>query len=573
MNNISTLFKQYLISFKDNYPEAASTVNDMGFHKKYFMDQITVQHWLSQIYVIDKVLNNVSKNIKILDLGTQFGILPHFLKSIEFTNVDYTNSFKEAGNDLQDLQLCWDKLLDSPPINLHISPQEDFTLPKKYDIILCTYTNMLWRHDKILKISNHSLDHSCYSFLPNGKIDTFFTPYSKLDIQYFFKNLQKYLTISGKAAIGIFPFPYYMPSFEDELDFLNHYEIVTFRSNYENIFHKIYPEAYPKGAYQWKSDNKGIEASKGYHDYVIINNPNNASHQYYIAGNRGLVGSNYSKFKKHDIDGGNTSIVDYTDIDQTRNAISSPTHVIINAATVGGLLEDMEKSFELLIRNLKIQNNLFEVCAEKNIPRVLLQGSTCSYPEFGNQPFTESQLFQGKPYDAYLTTALPKLVGMYQCIAHNKQYDTKWRIAINSNLFGPGDRTGKYAHFVGALMQKILIANRLNQKTIEIWGSGNQSRDFLYIKDAIPAMDLILNNDKYDIVNVARGIEITIKELVETLIKVTSFKGNVYYNTKKPEGIKNRAIDNSRLKTLGWEPKYSLEDALAETYNWYYDNT
>jgi GDP-L-fucose synthase len=225
------------------------------------------------------------------------------------------------------------------------------------------------------------------------------------------------------------------------------------------------------------------------------------------------------------------------------------------------------------MRNLDIQNNIFKICAEAGVQRVLLQGSTCSYPELGEQPFQETQLFDGKPYDGYLTTALPKLVGMYQCRASNDKRKTKWRTAINTNLFGPGDRTGEYAHAVGALMQKFVNAIQLNCQEIEVWGSGNQSRDILYIKDAICAMDIILKNDRYDTVNVASGVEITIKELVEHLIHISNYKGKIWYNTDKPEGVKNRAIDNSRLKNLGWEPKYTLEDALAETYQWYYDNT
>lgn len=295
--------------------------------------------------------------------------------------------------------------------------------------------------------------------------------------------------------------------------------------------------------------------------------------KYYYAGNRGLVGSNYAK--KITGSGGNTNTVDYTDYAQTLKHItdSNPTHVIINAATVGGLQEDLDRSFELMLRNLKIQNNLFEVCAKLNIDRVLLQGSTCSYPEFGKQPFVEEQLLTGKPYDGYLTTALPKLVGMYQCMASNDKRQTNWRTAICTNMFGPGDRVGVHAHVIGALMQKFVDAIKYNHTKIEIWGSGNQSRDILYIEDAVNAMDLILNNDKYNNVNVASGKEVTIREIAETLVAVSGFKGNLWFNTERPEGIKNRSIDNSKLKNLGWQQTFTLQEAFEKTYKWYYDNT
>jgi GDP-L-fucose synthase len=301
--------------------------------------------------------------------------------------------------------------------------------------------------------------------------------------------------------------------------------------------------------------------------------------KYYIAGNRGLVGTHYSNVVSNSM-GGNTDLVDYSDPASTIEEFKRlgrtyglPTHVIINAATVGGLQEDLDKSYELMIRNLTIQNNIFDVCSEFGIDRVLLQGSTCSYPAEGSQPYNEDQLMDGEPHKTYLPTAMPKLMGMYQCRAKNEKAGTHWHTAINSNMFGPMDRTGEHAHVIGALMQKFVTAVKEDWTEIEIWGSGNQSRDLIYIKDAINAMDIILNNNKYDTVNVASGEETSIRALAETLKEISGFKGRLWYNTDRPEGIKNRAIDNSRLKELGWRPRYSLKAGLAETYEWYYDNT
>jgi len=301
--------------------------------------------------------------------------------------------------------------------------------------------------------------------------------------------------------------------------------------------------------------------------------------KYYIAGNRGLVGTHYSNVVSNSL-GGNTDLVDYSDPTSTNEEFKRlektyglPTHVIINAATVGGLQEDLDFSYELMIKNLTIQNNIFNVCSDFGIDRVLLQGSTCSYPAEGSQPYTEDQLMNGEPYKTYLPTAMPKLMGMYQCRAKNEKAGTHWRTAINSNMFGPNDRTGEHAHVIGALMQKFVTAVKEDWTEIEIWGSGNQSRDLIYIKDAISAMDIILNNNKYDTVNVASGVETSIRTLAETLKDISGFTGRLWYNTDRPEGIKNRAIDNSKLKELGWTPKYTLEEALTETYGWYYDNT
>lgn len=294
---------------------------------------------------------------------------------------------------------------------------------------------------------------------------------------------------------------------------------------------------------------------------------------YYIAGNRGLVGKHYMELHT-DARGGNTSTTDYSHYTSTLTHMSNglkPTHVVINAATVGGLQEDLDRSFELLMRNLDIQNNLFKVCAEMGVQRVLLQGSTCSYPEHGEQPFTEEQLMSGKPFDGYMTTALPKLVGMYQCRASNEKRGTSWRTAICTNMFGPGDRTGEHAHVIGALMQKFVDAVKNDHTEIEIWGTGNQSRDILYIKDAVRAMDIILNNNKFDTVNVASATEITIREIAETIKQISGFSGRLWYNTNRPEGIKNRSISNNLLVQLGWQPEYTVQEALVETYEWYYN--
>ena len=291
--------------------------------------------------------------------------------------------------------------------------------------------------------------------------------------------------------------------------------------------------------------------------------------RYYYAGNRGLVGKAYNQLMPGE--GGNTDTIDYTNYEQTLQHLRqhNPTHVIINAATVGGLQEDIDKSFELLLTNLKIQNNIFEACAKLNIDRVLLQGSTCSYPEDGPQPFMELQLMTGKPYEGYLTTALPKLVGMYQCNASNEKRGTNWRTAICTNMFGPGDRTGEHAHVVGALMQKFVDAVKNEYTEIEIWGTGKQSRDILYIKDAVRAMDIVLNNNSHQVVNIASGTETTIQELAETLKAISGYTGRLWYNHNRPEGISKRSINNTRLINLGWRPRTPLYDALQETYEWY----
>lgn len=289
--------------------------------------------------------------------------------------------------------------------------------------------------------------------------------------------------------------------------------------------------------------------------------------KWFLAGNRGLVGTNFSN--TYSCTGVNTSTCNLEKYNETLYALykENPTHVMINAATVGGIMDDIKYPFDIYIRNMTKQNNIFKACKELNIKNVLLQGSTCSYPATEDK-FIEEDLFKGKPHESYLSSALIKLIGLEQCRAANKLYNFNWKTAVLTNLFGPYDKVGEIAHATGAIMEKFVNNNGI----IEIWGSGKQERDFLYVKDAITAFDLIMDSN-YDAVNVASGATTSISELVDMLIKISGFKGKINYNTSMPEGISKRGMSIKRLQSLGWKPKYTLEDALAETYQWYYDNT
>ena len=297
---------------------------------------------------------------------------------------------------------------------------------------------------------------------------------------------------------------------------------------------------------------------------------------YYLAGDRGLVGTNYKKLIGN-CKGDNTStlnLMKYDDINKKLKTVA-PTHVIINAASAGGLLDDIDNGFSLMTDNMMIQNNVLKACAENDINRVLLQGSACMFSSDSDQPFSEESLENDMslPDEIYAPTAIPKLFGMLQCSIHNKTIGSNWKTAINTNLFGPGDRIGEYSHVVGALMYKFIMAIKNEMSYVEIWGDGSQTRDILFITDAITAMDIIINNDKYDVVNVASGTSISIKELSYMIKKISNFRGSISFNENKPTGIMKRELDISRLTELGWSPKVNLVDALEETFDWYMNET
>lgn len=294
---------------------------------------------------------------------------------------------------------------------------------------------------------------------------------------------------------------------------------------------------------------------------------------YYIAGNRGLVGTNYSNRISNSV-GGNTSNCDYTDLSSTDTHIAAQpiTHLILNAATVGGLQDDIDNAFNIYLTNLSIQNNILKTASKYNIDRLLFQSSACAYPDYANHPFEEQELLSSPPNSIYLPTALPKITGMHQCIAHNNQKGTHWTTAVCSNMYGPYDRTGEKAHVIGALMKKFIDAVKNNIQSIEIWGDGTQLRDYIYIDDAVTAMELIINNNEYDVVNVATGTSTSISNIVNMLVSISNYSGSIIYNTYKPQGSKAKLINNKKLKNLGWQPTVDMYEGLVKTYRWYYDN-
>jgi GDP-L-fucose synthase len=296
---------------------------------------------------------------------------------------------------------------------------------------------------------------------------------------------------------------------------------------------------------------------------------------YYIAGNRGLIGTQMMKHFDN-CQGGNTTTVDYKNSVATTHHVNEyiVTHMVINAASFGGIQSDLDSNFRAYGNNMAIQNNLFNAAHDNQINRVLLQGSGCSYPDNGTTQFhKEDDLMTGKPHLAYMPTAMCKLMGMEQVRAHNADFGTRWTTAINTNIFGPGERGGKHAHVIGALIEKFYNAVTHDHKQIEIWGSGHQTRDLLYVEDAVPAYDLIINNDEFDTVNVSYGDAVSIADIANHLKSISGYTGELWFNTDRPEGVLRRHMDNSRLRSLGWAPKFTIEDALTTTYKDYIVNT
>jgi len=232
-------------NFKNEYKEIYECRNSMDIHKEVFEGAMSDSDWKNHGHIMNSIgMTDAPKDTSILDMGTQYGLIPHFLSSIGFTDVSYTNSDIEASTSVADLQVVWDKLeiqnADNTPMpfQLHINPQEEFTLPKKYDIILCTETNILWKSDKVLEFHKGILNRGHFVFDSDNIAHSFFTPYSAKDLSYFIDNIKKYLNDGGVAVIQPYPFPYHLESFEKELEMLEvHSSIVWDKfSNLNDFF-------------------------------------------------------------------------------------------------------------------------------------------------------------------------------------------------------------------------------------------------------------------------------------------------------------------------------------------------
>ena len=251
-----------------------------------------------------------------------------------------------------------------------------------------------------------------------------------------------------------------------------------------------------------------------------------------------------------------------------------PAVVIDAAAKVGGILANYEQPVEFLLQNLTIQNNLIEAAADFDTRKLLFLGSSCIYPKMAPQPINEDALFSGPlepTNDAY---ALAKIAGIKLCQAYARQYGKNFISAMPTNLYGPNDNYDLHnSHVLPALIRKVHEAKLAGANSIHVWGSGNPRREFLHTDDLADASLFLLNRyDQPELVNVGCGEDVTIRELAETVCDVLGFDGSLEFDTSKPDGTPRKLLDISKIKALGWGPKISLREGIADAYQWFTAN-
>jgi GDP-L-fucose synthase len=248
-----------------------------------------------------------------------------------------------------------------------------------------------------------------------------------------------------------------------------------------------------------------------------------------------------------------------------------PKYVFLAAAKVGGIYANNTYPAEFIYENLVMQSNIIHQSYLNGVEKLIFLGSSCIYPKDSKQPMKEEYLLTGALESTNEPYAIAKIAGIKMCQSYNRQYETNFMSVMPTNLFGPNDNFDLLnSHVLPALIRKFHEAKYNNHESVEIWGSGSPRREFLYVDDLAEACIYLMNNvETNEIINIGTGRDITIKDLALLIKDIIGFKGELTWDTSKPDGTLRKLLNIDKLKKLGWESKVSLEDGIKQTYNWY----
>jgi GDP-L-fucose synthase len=298
-----------------------------------------------------------------------------------------------------------------------------------------------------------------------------------------------------------------------------------------------------------------------------------------VAGSTGLVGSTViEEYRKRGISvvGINSSDVDLTNRTATFDYISTlkPSLIIDAAAKVGGIMANATYPVDFLSRNLQIQTNLIDAAHNANVERFIFLGSSCIYPKECAQPIKESYLLTGPLEKTNSPYALAKISGIELIKSYRNQYGKKWISVMPTNLYGPRDNFDpNSSHVLPGMINKFIAARNSDSKSVELWGDGTPTREFLLAADLAKALIFLSESyDSDDIINIGTGIETSIKHLANLIANETRYSGEIKWDTSKPNGTMRKVLDVSKIKDLGWRPENTLSQGIKETIEWYESN-
>ena len=300
----------------------------------------------------------------------------------------------------------------------------------------------------------------------------------------------------------------------------------------------------------------------------------------YVAGHRGMVGSAIVRELERQ---GYHNIIKRThdELDLTRQEavetffnIEKPDYVFHPAGKVGGIIANNRYPADFIYENMMMEMNVIHAAWKTGVKKLEFLGSSCIYPKLAPQPMPESCLLTSKLEETNEAYALAKISGLKYCAYLNRQYGTDFISVMPTNLYGPNDNYHpEHSHVLPALIRRFHEAKESDEKTVGCWGDGTPLREFLYVDDLANLCVFLMNNySGNETVNGGTGKEITIKELTEIVAEVVGFKGEILWDTTKPNGTPRKLLDISKASGLGWTYKTEIEDGIRFSYEDYLNN-
>jgi GDP-L-fucose synthase len=299
----------------------------------------------------------------------------------------------------------------------------------------------------------------------------------------------------------------------------------------------------------------------------------------WVSGHTGLVGTALTARLR--LLGGELITASHQELDLTNQQM---THdfvsaqrldaVIIGAAVVGGIQANAKFPTRFLQDNLQISTNIISASHAADVTKLVFLGSSCIYPRLADQPVSEASLLTGPLEPTNEWYAISKIAGLKLCQAYRQEFGADFITAIPANLYGPGDNFDPDSgHVVSALINRIHQARLAQTPFVEIWGSGNPTRDFFYVDDCIDGLIHVLKHYfAAEPINMGTGREVSIRELAQTISEVIGYEGDLVYDSSKPDGMPRKILDTSRINAMGWQSKTDLRSGLDMTYQWFLEN-
>ena len=305
----------------------------------------------------------------------------------------------------------------------------------------------------------------------------------------------------------------------------------------------------------------------------------------FVAGHRGMVGgaiASQLRARGDEVIARSRSELDLLDQQAVRAfmAAERPDAVVLAAAKVGGIHANNTYPAQFIFENLMMECNVVHEAYSAGVERLLFLGSSCIYPREAAQPMREDALLTGTLEATNEPYAIAKIAGIKLCESYNRQYGTDYRSVMPTNLYGPGDNFHpENSHVLPALLRRFHEAAREGRDEVTIWGTGTPRREFLHVEDMAAGSLFVLDLDRetYNAntgpmlshINVGYGEDVTIRELAHLIAEVTGFQGRIGFDSTKPDGTMRKLMDVSRLDSMGWKAKISLEDGIEQTYRWF----